>query len=99
MSKSKTGYRIVLESKRNQKDWDALEQEYPERMRGCKGFLRNNPEDRTQAIGILKKLKGIYREKGILQYDITKDDARVIYRVNKSDNTVIIKYAGHHPRW
>ena len=44
---------------------------------------------------ILKKLKGPY--KGILQYDITKDDARVWYRVDKKENLVIIKYAGHHP--
>lgn len=99
MSKSKTRYRIVLESSRIQKDWDALEREFPERMRGCKEFLINNPEDRTKAIGILKKLTGIYKEKGILQYDITKDDARVIYRVNKKENTVIIKYADHHPSW
>ena len=98
-SKSKTKYRIVLKSNRIQKDWDALEREFPERMSSCKNFLRNNPEDRTQAVGILKKLKGIYREKGILQYDITKDDARVIYRVNKKENTVVIKYARHHPRW
>lgn len=99
MSKSKTRYKIVLESNRIQKDWDALEQEFPERMRDCKNFLRSNPEDRTKAIGILKKLKGIYKEKGILQYDITKDDARVIYRVNEREHTVIIKYAGHHPNW
>ena len=95
MSKSKSEYKIVLESSRIEKDWLALEQEFPERMKECKNFLRNNPEDRNQAIGILKKLKGRY--KGILQYDITKDDARVWYRVNKKECIVIIKYAGHHP--
>lgn len=95
MSKSKSEYKIVLESNRIEKDWLALEQEFPERMRECKNFLRNNPEDRNQAIGILKKLKGRY--KGILQYDVTKDDARVWYRVDKNNHTVIIKYAGHHP--
>ena len=97
ISKSKAKYRIVLESNRIQKDWDALEEEFPERMSVCKDFLRNNPEDRTRAVGILKKLKGIYKEKGILQYDITKDDARVIYHVDKKENTVVVKYAGHHP--
>lgn len=99
MSRSKTRYKIVLESSRIQKNWDALEQEFPERMAVCKNFLRNNPEDRTQAVGILKKLKGVYKEKSILQYDITKDDVRIIYRVDKKENTIIIKYAGHHPNW
>lgn len=95
MSKSKAKFRIVLESNRIRKNWEALEQAFPDRMRRCKEFLRNNPEDRTKAIGILKKLKAPY--KGILQYDITKDNYRVWYRVNKEDNTVIIKYAGAHP--
>ena len=99
MSKSKTKYTIVLESNRLQKNWDALGSEFPEKMRDCKEFLRNNPEDRTKAIGILKKLKGIYKEKVILQYDITKDDARVIYKVDKKNRQVIIKHAGHHPSW
>lgn len=99
MSRSKTRYKIVLESSRIQKNWDALEQEFPERMAVCKNFLRNNPEDRTQSVGILKKLKGVYKEKSILQYDITKDDVRIIYRVDKKENTIIIKYAGHHPNW
>lgn len=97
MSQSRVKYKIVLESKRIQKDWDAMEQEFPDRMKDCKEFLRNNPEDRTKAIGILKKLKGAY--KGILQYDITKDEYRVWYRVNKKENTVVIKYAGSHPNW
>ncbi len=88
-------YEIVLESNRIERDWFALEQEFPERMKACKTFLRNNPEDRRKAIGILKKLKGSY--KGILQYDITKDDARVWYRVDRKARTVVIKYAGHHP--
>jgi mRNA-degrading endonuclease RelE of RelBE toxin-antitoxin system len=99
MSKSKTKYKIVLESNSIQKDWNALGQEFPDRMKECKAFLRNNPEDRTKAVGRLKKLRGIYKEKSILQYDITRDDARVIYRVNRKDKTVIIKYAGHHPNW
>ena len=95
MSESKVRYKIVLESNRIRKNWVALEQEFPERMKECKNFLRNNPEDRTKAIGILKKLKGPY--KGLLQYDITKDDTRVWYRVNKKERIVVIKYAGHHP--
>ena len=65
MSQSRAKYKIVLESNSIQKDWDALEQEFPDRMNDCKDFLINNPEDRTKAIGILKKLKGVY--KGILQ--------------------------------
>jgi len=69
MSKSRDKYRIVLESNRIQKDWDALEQEFPDRMATCKNFLKNNPEDRTKAVGILKKLQPPYN--GILQYDIT----------------------------
>jgi mRNA-degrading endonuclease RelE of RelBE toxin-antitoxin system len=95
MSRSRVKYKIVLESNRIQKDWDALEQEFSDRMKDCKEFLRNNPEDRTKAMGILKKLKGPF--KGIIQYDITKDDARVWYRVNRKERTVVIKYAGHHP--
>ena len=95
MSKSETRYKIVLESNRIRKDWEKLEQEFPERMKQCKNFLRNNPEDRTQAVGILKKLTGLY--KGILQYDLTKDNYRIWYRVNREDFTVVIKYAGPHP--
>lgn len=95
MSESKTRYNIVFQSSRVEKDWLALEKEFPERVADCKEFLCNNPEDRSKAIGILKKLKGRYKE--ILQYDITKDDARVWYRVDRKENLVIIKYAGHHP--
>jgi mRNA-degrading endonuclease RelE of RelBE toxin-antitoxin system len=99
MSKSKIKYKIVTYSNRVLKGLQALEQEFPDRVKECKAFLRNNPEDRTKAVGILKKLKGIYKEKSILQYDITKDDARVIYKVDKKNHQVIIKYAGHHPTW
>lgn len=88
-------YEIVLESNRIKKDWLALKELFPERMDECEHFLTNNPEDRSKVIGILKKLRG--RHKGTLQYDITKDDYRVWYWVNKKDNTVIIKYAGAHP--
>lgn len=97
MSKLKTKYEIVFQSNRVEKDLLALEKEFPEKVVECKEFLRNNPEDRNKAIGILKKLKGRY--KGILQYDITKDDARVWYRVDRKEKLVIIKYAGHHPNW
>ena len=67
----------------------------PGQSRGSEEFLRNNPEDRSKAAGLLKKLKGRY--KGILQYDITKNDARVWYRVDRKENLVMIKYAGNHP--
>ena len=95
MSASKTRYRIVFQSGRVERDWLALEREFPERVAECKEFLCNNPEDRSKAVGILKKLHGRY--KGILQYDITKDDARVWYRVDRKEKLVIITYAGHHP--
>jgi mRNA-degrading endonuclease RelE of RelBE toxin-antitoxin system len=97
MSESKTRYSIVCQNSRIEKDWLALGKEFPERLADCKEFLRANPEDRNKALGILKKLKG--RFKGILQYDITKDDARVWYRVDRDNKLVIIKYAGHHPNW
>lgn len=97
MSKLETKYEIVFQSNRVEKDLLALEKEFPEKVVECKEFLRNNPEDRNKAIGILKKLKGRY--KGILQYDITKDDARVWYRVDRKEKLVIIKYARHHPNW
>ena len=97
MSESKIRYDIDFQSGRIEKDWLALGKEFPERVAECKEFLINNPEDRNKAIGILKKLKG--RHKGTLQYDITKDDARVWYRVDRKEKLVIIKYAGHHPNW
>lgn len=97
MSKSKTKYRIVLESNNIQKDWAALEEEFPERMDELKEFLKNNPADRRKALGKLKKLQG--RFKGILQYDVTQDDVRVWYQIEKKELRVIIKYAGHHPNW
>ena len=90
-----TRYKIVLESNRIKADWDALEQEFPDRMAECKNFLKNNPEDRIKTQGKLKKLHGRYKD--ILQYDITKNDARVWYRVDRKESLVIIKYAGHHP--
>jgi mRNA-degrading endonuclease RelE of RelBE toxin-antitoxin system len=97
MSESKTKYKIVCQSNKVEKQWLALESEFPDRVAICKEFLKNNPEDRNKAIGILKKLHG--RFKGILQYDITKDDARVWYRVDRIKKLVVIKYAGHHPDW
>jgi len=97
MSNSKASYIIVFQNARVEKDWVKLEKEFPDKVTECKEFLRNNPEDRRKGIGILKKLKGRY--KGILQYDITKDDARVWYRVERKKNLIIIKYAGHHPNW
>ena len=95
MSQSRIRYRIVYASNKIEKAWIALEKEFPDRVAECKEFLIKNPEDRSRAIGILKKLQG--RFKGILQYDITKDDARVWYRVDRTERLVIIKYAGHHP--
>lgn len=95
MSNSKTKYEIVFKNSRVEQDWIALENEFPDRVAECKNFLINNPEDRRKAVGILKKLHGKY--KGILQYDITKDDARVWYHVDKKERLVIIDYAGHHP--
>lgn len=97
MSKSKTRYEIVFQNNRIEKDWLALEAEFPERTNQCKSFLSSSPTDRRQATDKLKKLKGKF--KGILQYDVTKDDARVWYRVDKNNQMVIIKYAGHHPNW
>ncbi len=95
MSEAKTKYSIVYENGRVERDWLALQSEFPERVADCREFLCNHPEDRSKAIGVLKKLKG--RHKGKLQYDITKNDARVWYRVNRKEKLVIIKYAGHHP--
>jgi len=95
MSNSKSRYDIDFENGRVEKDWFALKGEFPERVSDCEEFLRNNPEDRRKAIGILKKLKG--RHKGKLQYDITKNDARVWYFVDRKERMVVIKYAGHHP--
>ena len=95
MSKSKTKYEIVFQSNRIEKDWLALEAEFPERMNQCKSFLSSSPTDRRQATDKLKKLKGKF--KGILQYDVTKDDARVWYRVDRKEKLVRIIYAGHHP--
>lgn len=97
MPESKARYNIACQSNRIEKDWLSLEKEFPDRVLDCKNFLKNSPEDRNKALGILKKLKG--RFKGILQYDITKNDARVWYRVDREKNLVIIKYAGHHPNW
>ncbi|MFC1869895.1 type II toxin-antitoxin system RelE/ParE family toxin [Chloroflexota bacterium] len=95
MSELKTRYDIDFQNGRVERDWLALEKEFPERVAECKEFLENNPEDRRKALGILKKLQG--RFKGTLQYDITKDDARVWYRVDRKEKLVIIKYSGHHP--
>jgi len=95
MSESKSKYEIVLESNKITKSWALLKSQFPEKMRDCENFLRNNPEDRSKALGLLKKLKGPL--KGILQYDITKDNHRVWYDVDKTNRKVIIKYAGPHP--
>jgi mRNA-degrading endonuclease RelE of RelBE toxin-antitoxin system len=97
MSSSRAKYEIIFASNRIKKDWDALERKFPERVEVCQSFLENNPEDRTKALGILKKLRPPYR--GILQYDITKDEYRVWYRVDRANKSVIIKYAGSHPNW
>jgi len=95
MSKPRAKYEIQFASNRILRDWSTLKEKSPDRMKVCENFLINNPEDRSKAIGILKKLKGPY--KGILQYDITKDDYRVWYRIDRNNRIVVIKYAGHHP--
>ena len=95
MSDSENRYQIVFANKKVNIDWEVLSQKYPERVEACRQFLENNPEDRRQAVGILKKLHPPYE--GILQYDITKDNYRVWYRVDRLKKMVIIKYAGAHP--
>lgn len=95
MPNSEHRYKIVFVNKKVKGDWEALSQKFPERIEVCRLFLENNPEDRRKAIGILKKLHPPY--KGILQYDITKDNYRVWYRVDREQKLVIIKYAGAHP--
>ncbi len=97
MSEAKRRYSIGFQNGRVERDFLSLEKEYPKRVADCKEFLCNNPEDRREAIGILKKLRGRYARMGILQYDITKNDARVWYRVYRKERLVIIIYAGHHP--
>ena len=95
MPDSEHRYQIVFVNKRVKGDWEKLSQQFPERVEACRQFLENNPEDRRQAIGVLKKLHPPYE--GILQYDITKDNYRVWYRVDRERKLVIIKYAGAHP--
>jgi mRNA-degrading endonuclease RelE of RelBE toxin-antitoxin system len=97
MSDSRTRYSIVCQSRKVEKDWLALETEFPEKIAELKKFLTNNPEDRSQALGKLKKLHGPFKE--LLQYDITKNDVRVWYLIDRKKTLVIIKYAGHHPDW
>ncbi len=95
MSASKNRYEIQFQNARIYDGWLQLSSAFPDQIDTCLEFLKNNPEDRLKAVGQLKKLKGKY--KGILQYDITKKDARVWYVVDKKNKVVIIKYAGHHP--
>ncbi|MDD4923805.1 MAG: hypothetical protein PHF74_03075 [Dehalococcoidales bacterium] len=95
MSDSEHRYQIVFVNKKVKGDWEALSQKFPERIEECRQFLENNPEDRRKAIGILKKLHPPFE--GILQYDITKDNYRVWYRIDRKQRMVIIKYAGAHP--
>lgn len=95
MSDSELKYQVVFVNKKVKSGWEMLAQKFPERMETCRFFLENNPEDRRKAIGILKKLHPPYE--GILQYDITKDNYRIWYRVDRQQRLVIIKYAGSHP--
>jgi mRNA-degrading endonuclease RelE of RelBE toxin-antitoxin system len=95
MSASKNRYTIKFQNTRIYEGWLQLSNEFPDQVNTYLEFLKNNPEDRLKAVGLLKKLKGKY--KGILQYDITKKDARVWYVVDKKHRFVTIKYAGHHP--
>lgn len=95
MSNSENSYRIVFANKKVKSNWEALAQKFPEKIERCRQFLENNPEDRRKAIGILKKLHPPFD--GILQYDLTKDNYRIWYRVDREKRMVIIKYAGVHP--
>ena len=93
MSRSPSSYRLEI-PKRYVKIWRAFEAQIPEPLERCRQFLINSPEDRLKSSGKLKKLKGDLA--GILQYDIT-DEARVWYAVDRKNQTVRIKYIGHHP--
>lgn len=88
-------YEIVFGSVQTRKSWISLEQELPNFMQECREYLEQTPEDRLKSNNRLKKLKGRY--KGILQYDVTKNDARVWYIVDRENRCVVIKRAGHHP--
>lgn len=95
MSKSDEQYRVVFENNSVKKGWDQLKVEFPDKVDECIRFLKASPADRRNAIGKLKKLRGKY--KGILQYDITKDEYRVWYIIDKQSKIVVIRYAGAHP--
>jgi mRNA-degrading endonuclease RelE of RelBE toxin-antitoxin system len=60
------------------------------------GFLSEHPEDREAAAGRLKKLRG--RQAGLLQYDLPAF-YRLIYRVDRERQLVIVEYIGSHPNW
>lgn len=94
MSNSRAKYQIVFQSSKVERGWQALHNEFPDRMKQLIQFLKTTPEDRLKADRKLKKLKGCH--KGKLQYDVTYE-ARVWYRVDRNNHTVIIKYAGPHP--
>ena len=88
-------YKIEFDSNKVSRDWDGLKKALPDKMNGLIEFLEVSPTDRLQAVGKLKKLKGKYQ--GVLQYDISKDEYRAWYVVDKPGKVVTILYAGTHP--
>lgn len=87
-------YQIKFKNSSAEGSWYSLVNHIPEPMQRCKQFLQENPEDRLESGGKLKKLKG--KLKGILQYDITHK-TRIHYKVDPGEHIVYIEYVGYHP--
>ncbi len=74
--------------------WHSLEDEYPDKMRWLKDFLKQQPTNTIITNGKIKKLKGDLRH--IYQYDVSYKD-RVRYTIDKENQIVQVVFAKGHP--
>jgi hypothetical protein len=91
---SASGWQVVAKNNRVNRDWEALLSRAPNEARRCYEYLCNTPTQRKQ--GRVFPLKGkMY--KGIWEYEVTSSD-RVYYIPDKTNQKVLVYYAGEHPK-
>ena len=88
------GWRIVFQTGRVYKGWQDLFEKAKENMEHCRNHLSSHPLQRIP--GRVFPLKG-NAYKGTWEYEVTSGD-RVFYRPKPETKTVVIYYAGKHPK-
>lgn len=78
------------------KSWEALMERCPEGAQRCYEHLRTQPMQRIPG-RVFPLRHAQYRKLGVWEYELTSGD-RVYYVPRSEDRTVLVYYAGEHPK-